>query len=107
MSSDRTPGDDRRKRSLEMTLFVAVSAAGVFAMGNGLRALFRPGRGVDLGWLAVAGLAFWILCSQMGPGPRLMAPPGWSRAESASWGPGRKGGSTAKAGGAAGPGEGP
>jgi hypothetical protein len=40
--------DGRRKRRLEMLIFTAVSAAGIYALGNGLRALFRPGRSVDL-----------------------------------------------------------
>lgn len=49
-----------------MLVFLAVSAAGIYALGNGLRAVFQPGRGIDLGWLAVAGAAMWILISQMG-----------------------------------------
>jgi hypothetical protein len=49
-----------------MLLFMAVSAARVYAMGNGLRGIFQPGHGLDLSWLAVTGLAFWILVSQMG-----------------------------------------
>jgi hypothetical protein len=51
---------------LEILLFLGVSAAGIYALGNGLRGMFQPGRGLDLGWLAVTGLAFWILVSQMG-----------------------------------------
>jgi hypothetical protein len=49
-----------------MLLFLGVSAAGIYALGNGLRGMFQPGRGLDLGWLAVTVLAFWILVSQMG-----------------------------------------
>lgn len=49
-----------------MVVFLAVSAAGVYALGNGLRAVFQPDRGIDLAWLAVAVAAIWILFSQMG-----------------------------------------
>lgn len=59
----RTPAHPP-KPGLEMLLFLAVSAAGIYALGSGLRAVFEPGAGVDLGWLAVAGAAMWILFSQ-------------------------------------------
>lgn len=53
------------RRRLEMGIFLAVSIAGVFALGQGLRGLFEPGAGIDLGWLAVALAAYWILYAQM------------------------------------------
>ncbi len=56
---------DYGHRRLEMLIFLAVSAAGVFAFGQGMRGLFQPGAGIDLGWLAVAGGAFWVLYAQM------------------------------------------
>ncbi len=56
---------DYGHRRLEMLLFLAVSAAGVFAFGQGMRGLFQPGAGFDLSWLAVAGGAFWVLYAQM------------------------------------------
>jgi hypothetical protein len=54
-----------RRRRLEMLIFLAVSAAGVYALGQGLRGVFQPRAGIDLGWLAVAGGAFWVLYGQM------------------------------------------
>jgi hypothetical protein len=48
-----------------MLIFLAVSIAGIFAMGQGLRGLFQPGAGIDFGWLAIAGGAFWVLYAQM------------------------------------------
>ena len=67
MRRPRQRGDARPPRpGLEMLLFLVVSAAGIYALGNGLRAVFQPGRGIDLGWLAVAGAAMWILSAQMG-----------------------------------------
>ena len=54
-----------RRRRLEMLIFLAVSVAGIYALGQGLRGLFQPGAGIDLGWLAVAGGAFWVLYAQM------------------------------------------
>ena len=49
-----------------MLLFLAASALGIYALGNGLSGLFEPGRGIDLGWLAVAGVSVLTLFSQMG-----------------------------------------
>ena len=66
MSTRRVPRDaqDRRRR-WEMLIFLLVSAAGVYALGQGLRGLFQPGAGIDPGWLAVAGGACWVLYAQM------------------------------------------
>jgi hypothetical protein len=66
MRPPRRPADSRAaSRGLELLLFLAVSAAGVYALGNGLYGVFEPGRGIDLAWLAVAGGAIWVLFSQM------------------------------------------
>jgi hypothetical protein len=54
-----------RRRRLEMLIFLAVCVVGVYALGQGLRGVFQPGAGIDLGWLAVAGGAFWVLYGQM------------------------------------------
>ena len=54
-----------RRRRIEMLIFLAVSVAGIYALGQGLRGLFQSGAGIDLGWLAVAGGAFWVLYAQM------------------------------------------
>ena len=67
MSTRRTPRDAQyRRRRLEMLIFLLVSVAGVYALGQGLRGLFEPGAGIDLGWLAVTGGACWVLYAQMG-----------------------------------------
>ena len=50
----------------EMLLFLAVSALGIFALGNGLQGLFESGKGTQLLWLALFGVTLWILFSQMG-----------------------------------------
>ena len=66
MSAPRVPRDARhRRRRLEMLIFLLVSVAGVYALGHGLRGLFERGAGIDLGWLAVAGGACWVLYAQM------------------------------------------
>jgi hypothetical protein len=49
-----------------MVLFVAVSALGIYALGNGLSGLFEPGGSIRLAWLAVLAVTIWILSSQMG-----------------------------------------
>ena len=54
-------------RRWEMLLFLAVSAAGVYALGSAMQAVSGPGTGgVGLTWLAIAGAAMWILFAQMG-----------------------------------------
>ena len=66
MSTRRVPRDAQyRRRRLEMLIFLLVSVAGIYALGQGLRGLFEPGAGIDLGWLAVAGGACWVLYAQM------------------------------------------
>jgi hypothetical protein len=53
-------------RVAEMLLFLAVSALGIFALGNGLQGLFESGKGGPLLWLALFAVTLWILFSQMG-----------------------------------------
>jgi hypothetical protein len=53
-------------RAAEMLLFVAVSALGVYALGNGLSGLFEPGKSVQLAWVAVLAVTLLILFAQMG-----------------------------------------
>ena len=52
-------------RGAEMAIFAVVSVIGVYALGEGLRGLFSGGGGVELGWLAVAAGAYWVLYAQM------------------------------------------
>jgi len=49
-----------------MLLFLAASALGIYALGNGLSGLFEPGKGMQLAWFAVLAVALWILFIQMG-----------------------------------------
>src|SRR5215470_6160413 len=53
-------------RVAEMLLFLAVSALGIVALGNGLQGLFESGKGMQLLWLALFAVTLWILFSQMG-----------------------------------------
>ena len=54
-----------RHRRLEMLIFAAVSVVGIFALGEGLRGLFRPDAGIALAWLGIAGGSLWLLYAQM------------------------------------------
>lgn len=56
----KAPGHRR-----ECLLFLIASAIGVYSLGQGLQGVFFPGQAVSLVWLAVAGLAMWILFAQM------------------------------------------
>ena len=49
-----------------MILFLAVSAIGIYGLGQGLQGLFEPGQGISLIWLAVTGVAMFVLFAQMG-----------------------------------------
>jgi uncharacterized membrane protein len=55
-----------RQRTIEMLLFLAVSAVGIYAMGQGLTGLFEVGQGINILWLAVMGVAMIVLFAQMG-----------------------------------------
>ncbi len=59
-------GSTNNRRGLEMLLFLAVSAVGIYGLGQGLTGLFELGQGIHLIWLAVTGIAFMILFAQMG-----------------------------------------
>jgi len=50
----------------EFLLFLIVSVVGIYGLGRGLTGLFEPGQGISLVWLAVTGVAFFILFAQMG-----------------------------------------
>jgi hypothetical protein len=49
-----------------MLLFLVTSVVGIYGLGRGLSGLFEPGQGISLVWLAVTGVAFFILFAQMG-----------------------------------------
>jgi hypothetical protein len=55
-----------RQRQLEMALFIVASLLGIYGLGQGLNGLFEPGRGINLPWLAVTGIALFVLFAQMG-----------------------------------------
>ena len=59
-------GSTNYRRGLEMLLFLVVLAVGIYGLGQGLPGLFEPGQGIQLIWLAVTGVAFMILFTQMG-----------------------------------------
>jgi hypothetical protein len=60
---ERTP--IRRRYGLEMLLFLVACAVGIYGLGQGLTGLMTTGQAINLGWLAVAGLAFYVLSAQM------------------------------------------
>ena len=55
-----------RGRALEILIFAATSALGIYALGRGLDGTFERGVGVNLLWLAVVAACVWILFAQMG-----------------------------------------
>ncbi len=57
---------ENNRRGMEMLLFLAASAVGIYGLGQGLPGLFEPGQGIHLIWLAVTGVAFMVLFAQMG-----------------------------------------
>ncbi len=62
---DRDRDTVRRNRG-EAALFVVAVVVGIYGLGQGLTGLFLAGRAIDLTWLAVAGIALFVLAAQMG-----------------------------------------
>lgn len=54
------------QREMEMALFVGASLVGIYGLGQGLNGLFEPGKGINLLWLAITGIALFVLFAQMG-----------------------------------------
>jgi hypothetical protein len=54
-----------RRRRLEVLLFLVASGVGIYGLGQSLTGLVT-GLTLNLGWLAIAGLAFYVLAAQMG-----------------------------------------
>jgi len=54
------------RRSMEMILFLVASVIGIYGLGQGLQGLFEPGQGINFIWLAVTGVAMFVLFAQMG-----------------------------------------
>ncbi len=55
-----------RQWQLEMALFIVGSLVGIYGLGQGLNGLFEPGQGINLPWLAITGIALFVLFAQMG-----------------------------------------
>lgn len=54
------------QRMLETLLFLAASGVGVYGIGRGLAGFYEPGQPISLIWLAVTGVAVFVLFAQMG-----------------------------------------
>ena len=65
MNNARTERRKRPSRGREALLFIVSSVIGIYSLGQGLQGVFFSGQGVSLVWLAVAGVAMWILFAQM------------------------------------------
>lgn len=66
MSEQKKPPTTNRWRRAEMFLFLFASTIGIYALGQGLKGMFEVGQSINLLWLAVAGIALFILFAQMG-----------------------------------------
>jgi hypothetical protein len=53
-------------RWLETAIFLLASALGIYGLGKGLAGFYEQGQQVSLLWLAVTGIAFFVLFAQMG-----------------------------------------
>jgi hypothetical protein len=54
------------QRWLEAVVFLLASALGIYGIGRGLAGLYERGQQIDLLWLALTGIAFYVLFAQMG-----------------------------------------
>lgn len=63
-----TPSPIRRstQHRLEIGIFLLASTVGIYGIGEGLAGLYERGHQINLLWLAVTGIAFFVLCAQMG-----------------------------------------
>jgi len=52
--------------TLEIAIFVLAVVVGVYGIGKGLTGFYEQGQQISLLWLAVAGIAFYVLFVQMG-----------------------------------------
>jgi hypothetical protein len=56
----------RSALGLEIALFLLATLLGIYGLGQGLAGLYEQGQQINLLWLAVTGLAFFVLFAQMG-----------------------------------------
>jgi hypothetical protein len=54
-----------RRSGFEALLFLIACVVGIYGLGQGLTGLMTTGQVINLGWLAVAGVAFYVLSAQM------------------------------------------
>lgn len=54
------------QRWLEVGVFLVASLLGIYSLGQGLAGFYEQGKEINLLWLAVTGIAFYILFAQMG-----------------------------------------
>jgi hypothetical protein len=55
----------RRTSGFEMLVFLVASVVGIYGLGQGLTGFIVTGQAINLGWLAVTGVAFYVLSAQM------------------------------------------
>jgi hypothetical protein len=55
----------RRRYGLEALVFLVACVVGIYGLGQGLTGLIVTGQPINLGWLAVAGVAMYVLSVQM------------------------------------------
>lgn len=65
---DRSATHDHAKalRWLEGGVFLLASLLGIYGIGQGLAGFYEQGKAINMLWLAVTGIAFYILFAQMG-----------------------------------------
>jgi hypothetical protein len=54
------------QRALEAAIFLLASAVGIYGIGKGMEGFYLQGHQINLLWLAVTALAFFVLFAQMG-----------------------------------------
>lgn len=64
--ADATGARGKTPRWLEMAVFFLASGIGVYGIGKGLTGFYEQGQQINLLWLAVTGIAFFVLFAQMG-----------------------------------------
>jgi hypothetical protein len=56
----------KTQRWLELGIFLLASIVGIYGIGKGLAGIYEQGQQINLLWLAVTGIAFFVLAAQMG-----------------------------------------